>query len=254
MRARPYRATRYGRPGVRVCVGVAQYTLQRTRQRRSLAALRLSHPRSDADTRRPEAMSALKMACTMLSAASADRTPQVFVKPSPGLTCIVWSASGTKNKILGGFLDSFGTDPSDGMRGAGVAHTEEAIVELQNTQERCGSVIQLDHDLNIAAYRPVTEVVFFLLCAQVAYDWGRYWSEALLWARHGCGDAPRSTRHQVELARPASSPTARSRIENMMRVTRGDYLGHRSTGAYQSWLPSAVERGCQGMHLHYFPH
>jgi hypothetical protein len=64
------------------------------------------HACSDAGTRWRKAMSAWEMACAMLSmpsaeanrsAAPADGTPHVFVKPSPGLTCVVWSASGKQH-------------------------------------------------------------------------------------------------------------------------------------------------------------
>jgi hypothetical protein len=49
-----------------------------------------------------------------------------------------------------------------------VSHTQEAIVELQNAQERCGSdlLLLVDHDLHLARYGPATENFFlaFLAC------------------------------------------------------------------------------------------
>ena len=62
---------------------------------------------SDVGTSWPKATSAWEMACTMLtmtaaepnsSAAPTDGAPQVFVKTLPGLTCVVWNASGTQHK------------------------------------------------------------------------------------------------------------------------------------------------------------
>lgn len=71
------------------------------------------------------------------SVAASAVASRVRVKPSPALTCVVWSASGVqRNTERACRYTSVHTDIF-AASATGVAHTDEAIVELANTQERC---------------------------------------------------------------------------------------------------------------------